>query len=322
MKPIELRPIKETTSDFEEIERRMKMVFRRTVYGPILKKFNLDASLIKNARKDSLESALATGKIVYSNGLFTGQFNAAISKKLKEMGAVWDKQESGFRLTLSKLPIKYQSVVLRAQQELQKRYEEVDTHLTKILPAEIAGQVKSADVFDKAILKNDKDIADTLKGLTIAPKLSDEDRIKIAKEWQENMDLWIKNFAESEIKDLRQKIQQNSFAGGRYQDLVKSIERSYNVTSNKAKFLARQETALLMAKFKETKYLKSGVYEYKWGCVKGTPSHPVRPDHRRLENQIFRWDNPPITNTKTNARNNPGQDYNCRCFAIPLVRAK
>ena len=36
----------------------------------------------------------------------------------------------------------------------------------------------------------------------------------------------------------------------------------------------------------------------------------VRVSHRRNEGKIFRWDNPPPTG-------HPGQDYNCRCLAIP-----
>ena len=41
----------------------------------------------------------------------------------------------------------------------------------------------------------------------------------------------------------------------------------------------------------------------------------VRVSHRRNEGKIFRWDNPPPTG-------HPGQDYNCRCLAIPYYEGK
>jgi SPP1 gp7 family putative phage head morphogenesis protein len=96
------------------------------------------------------------------------------------------------------------------------------------------------------------------------------------------------------------------------------------VSANKAKFLARQETSLMTTKLKETRYREAGVNEYKWKTVAGSKLHPVRPSHKILEGRIFRWDDPPITTPPGEAvrRNNPGQDYNCRCFAQPIVRFK
>jgi hypothetical protein len=41
----------------------------------------------------------------------------------------------------------------------------------------------------------------------------------------------------------------------------------------------------------------------------------VRLSHRRNEGKIFRWDTPPPTG-------HPGQDYNCRCLALPFEEGK
>jgi len=41
----------------------------------------------------------------------------------------------------------------------------------------------------------------------------------------------------------------------------------------------------------------------------------VRLSHRRNEGKIFRWDTPPPTG-------HPGQDYNCRCLALPYEEGK
>jgi len=152
--------------------------------------------------------------------------------------------------------------------------------------------------------------------------LTAQERAKIAGDWANNMDLYIQKFTEEQIKKLRKDIQQQVFKGNRRETMVKKIQDSYKVTANKAKFLARQETSLLMAKFKESRYTSAGVTHYKWRCVAGSKLHPVRPSHKRLDGKTFTWQDPPITTEADEPvrRNNPGQDYNCRCTAIPIVR--
>ena len=164
----------------------------------------------------------------------------------------------------------------------------------------------------------------SIKNITVGPQLTKEQAARIADEWQTNMKLWVKDFTEKEILKLRKDVKSSVFTGNRYESMVSKIQKSYGVSANKAKFLARQETSLLMTKFKETRYKDVGVNEYEWRCVAGSKNHPVRPAHKKLEGLRFSWDNPPITTAPGEPvrRNNPGQDYNCRCFAKPIVRFK
>ena len=78
------------------------------------------------------------------------------------------------------------------------------------------------------------------------------------------------------------------------------------------------ENYLYVTKLKETIYTDAGVPKYKWGTVVGSPGHEVRHSHAILKGKIFRWDNPPVVNEKGD-RKNPGEDFGCRCFAIPIV---
>lgn len=324
---IELAPIKETPNDFETLEDRIKETFREEIYLPVMRELGISTKTLKNSSdKDDLKKALKSGRVVYSMGGFSGNFNASISRDLKKLGATWDKQISSFRITFSSLPAEYQQLVARSAQENIKRIERIKGILTNISPEEIADSVKSTDVFKKALWKTDTAVAKTLEAITIVPKLTAEDKTKIADEWQNNVRLIIKDVAEEEIVKLRTNIDKHVLGGGRSRGLVsqiqKVIEGSYNSSVARAKFIARQETSLLMTKFKETCYLKAGVNEYKWGCVAGTKNHPVRPAHRRLQGKIFEWAKPPVTTEpgEPERRNNPGQDYNCRCYALPIVR--
>lgn len=329
MKILELKPIKETPSDYDKIEEIIKKVFFEVIYLPLLKELSIPKHKIKNS-KDDLIDAMNQGKITFSRGAFRGEFNASISKELRELGAKWDRKTSSFKITLKELPYDLRGAIQASRVHFESKMEKVDKRLAQILPAQLAGRINIADIFDKILWKVDREFHKNVQNITLAPQLTAEMRAKIADEWQNNMDLWIKDFTEKEIVDLRKSIQESIFAGNRYESLIKGIQKSYGVTANKSKFLARQETNLLLAKFKETRYTQSGIYEYKWRCVHNpkdkTPQQHtrgnVRYSHGILDGKIFRFDNPPVTTApgEPERRNNPGQDYNCRCVAIPIVK--
>ena len=44
----------------------------------------------------------------------------------------------------------------------------------------------------------------------------------------------------------------------------------------------------------------------------------MRKDHKRLNGKIFSWNDPPVIDTRTGRRGHPGDDYQCRCVAIPV----
>lgn len=322
-KVIELRPIKESTEDYERLEEAVKQVWRKYLYAPIMKALGYSPTKLTNS-KHGLADALRTGRITYYRGQFSGRFSSTISKELKSYGAEWDRRTGTFRLPQSSLPHELRAVIAASERQFRAKIAGIDKTLSQILPDEIAEKLHATKIFDTTLWKVEREFADTVKNITVAPKLTDLQRQKIAAEWNNNMKLWIRDWTAEEITKLRGEMQKTIFTGNRYESAVKTIQKSYGVSQNKAKFLARQETGLLMAKYKETRYADAGIMEYRWGCVAGSPKHPVRPWHKALEGKIFRWDHPPVT-TKPGEpvrRNNPGEDYNCRCFARPIVRAK
>lgn len=323
MKEIELQPIKETTSDYERLEAAIKRLFREQIYYPVIRELGEPLNKIQNA-DDALLEAIRTGRITFNRGIFSGRFNSQISKELRSLGAQWDRKTGTWKILQSALPIEVRNAVSASQVRFAEKIARIDKTLAQILPEEVADKLQSAKFFDASLWKVDKDFRQTLKNITVAPQLSPSARKRIAEEWQDNMKIWVRDFTQSEIAKLRKDMQKSVFAGNRYESAISAIQDSYGVSANKAKFLARQETALLMAKFKETRYADAGVNEYKWGCVAGSKNHPVRPWHKDLEGKTFRWDNPPVTTQPGTSvrRNNPGQDYNCRCFAKPIVKFK
>ena len=211
--------------------------------------------------------------------------------------------------------------MMQMEIRFQEKIAGIDRKLAQILPEELAGKLKTEHLFDRTLWRVESDFQRSVRGITIAPKLTKEQARRISTEWATNMQLWVSDFTKKEILELRENMQKTVFTGNRYGSAVKAIQDSYGVTLDKAKFLARQETNLLMAKYKQTRYQEAGVDYYKWGCVAGSKNHPVRPMHKVLEGKIFRWDSPPIVD-KLGNRKNPKQDYNCRCFARPMIGFK
>jgi SPP1 gp7 family putative phage head morphogenesis protein len=138
---------------------------------------------------------------------------------------------------------------------------------------------------------------------------------QITKDYSENLKLYIKNFTDEQIIKLRTEVENNVYVGFRAEKLKKIILERYEVTNNKAKFLARQETSLLTSKYRELRYQQSGIRKYQWST-----SHDsrVRHDHKELDGKIFSFDDPPVVNDRGDKKN-PGEDFNCRCLAIPII---
>ncbi len=318
----ELRPIKESTADYEEMEAQIKKVFKELLYVPLIQELGMRK--VENDN-DPLLKAIRSGLVSYDSTTrhFTGKFSSAVVRALRKLGAKWEKKSSTFYVKYG-FPTEIADAIALSESAFQGKVSRILDKLSQNLPAKISGSIDVSGLFDSTIFRVDRDISKTLKGISVSPPLADSERKKIADEWQGNMRLWISDFTGEEIENLRKDIQKAVFSGSRYDTLLKTIQTSYGVTANKAKFLARQETSLLMAKFKETRYQSAGVTEYKWGCVAGSKLHPVRPSHKILEGKIFSWSNPPITSApdEPQRRNNPGQDFNCRCFARPVVRFK
>lgn len=319
----ELPPLKTDLAEIEELEKLIKKAFMKELYGPLLIALSEPKSIL-NAKSDALREALKSGRIRYTGMGFYGKFSGELGKELRDLGAVYDKWMGAYLIARYKLPPYLQKAIDQSEIRFQKRVERVQAAISKIVPEKITEVIKSAGVFEKLLKKTDRDVERALKQITVTPKLSKDARDRIATEWQNNMDLYIKGFTKSEIARLRKAVMQSTLAGNRYETMVRSIQKRYGVSERKAHFWARQETNLLVTKMKEIRYEEAGVHWYRWRCVIGSPTHPVRPAHKALDGKLFRFDDPPITTEPGQPvrRNNPGCDWNCRCVAIPLLIIK
>lgn len=319
----ELEPIKESSEYYEEIEKQIVKLFKEEIYLPLLAELGASQKVLQNSLED-VTDAIKSGRISFYRGHFKGRFSSSISKELKKIGAKWNRKQGSWQISQSSLPPDIRSAIAVSESRFKQVLKKIDDKLAQFLPEQFASKVSFEKYFDSALFKIDGAFKKTLKGISVATDLTDVARQKIAREYTQNLEKYIRDFADEEIINLRKEMQKQVFAGVRYEAAISTIKKSYGVSERKAKFLARQETSLMMAKFKESRYADVGIKEYYWMNVVGSPNHPVRPMHKALgdaskKGKIFSFDNPPVTDEHGN-RNNPGEDFNCRCYAKPIIR--
>lgn len=275
-----------------------------------------------NSVTGAIEAGLASGRIQYRDGIFTGKFSSAITKELRALGATYDGRTQSFSLSLGQVPFNLRTTIALQIEKSKALHSEIISTLATIATHIAESQdlgLNFGPALDMIIPSLDAQLITTfdgLKSITIAPNVTPQIREKLTNELTESTQLAVKNFTKEKTLELRKLAEANAFSGGRSDRLAKVIEAQFGVTKRKANFLADQETGLLVSKYREARYAEAGVKDYIW-----MTSHDdrVRKDHAALDGKRFSFSNPPITNRSTGARNNPGEDFRCRCAARPIV---
>lgn len=326
----QLRPVRDPKVELNEIEKRLKRLFFELVYKPILGPETLPERILNDLPKyPGLHLALSTGRLTFYNGTFSGKLNSKATKELKDLGATWDSRNKVFKLPKDKLPAEVIRLVNVSEGRFVEKLDRLDSKLGQVLDKKVWKDFLFSDLFDKAILRMDKEFRKNVEAITVQPAVTKFQAEKISEDWQNNLERSIKTFTEKEVQELRGQIKDSYFSGDRYGSLIKSIQGSYGVTERKAEFLARQETKNLTATYQGARYTEAGIPGYYWKAVAGTATHPTRHRHRQLSEmsdrgKVFYWDKPPVTTEPGQPvrRNNPGEDFNCRCSAIPVYQGK
>lgn len=308
-----LRPLILKDSLYTPIEKIINRIFEEVLFAPIRVAMRDSGVEITNARTESLERAIIDGKIyVEKNDIyqrFYGKFSAATSKQLKALGAKFDQRTGAWTLSAGvALPAQVQLALAHADVRAQAAVDGVIKVLDGIHLEDMRTPEELKEQYGKAVWRINEDFLKAVEGIAIPPELTEHTQQVISKQWAQNLDLYIKGWMKDAIFDLREEVQAHAYRGGRAAGLVKSIQRTHNVSKEKAKFLARQETSLLMSKLREERYKDIGVVRYRW---QGVDDARERPDHKALNGKIYAWAQPPVSDRATDARNNPGEDFNC-----------
>jgi uncharacterized protein with gpF-like domain len=105
--------------------------------------------------------------------------------------------------------------------------------------------------------------------------------------------------------------------------LTQRLQKVGGISKNRAKFIARDQTAKLTSSLNQIRQEDNGIESYIWKTARdqrvvGTPggTYPKgtrgHGNHYEREGKVFKWSEPP-------SDGQPGQAYNCRCYAAPVM---
>ena len=312
-----LKPIVDKDSFSKKVKQQIDEELFYAFYKPLLD--ILETSNRVNT-KVSLLKAFESGRLQWADNYIRGELNAILSLELKRMGAEWDKSRKAFKFPLSIVPLDLRTSMAKGSMLVEDKLKEIKGVLSGMKPSDV-GVMKFDDQVDATLFdlerqatKSWKEIA---KDIEVPMALSQGVAARLRTDYNLNLNLYVRDWAEEAIARLREATQKNVEEGFRADKLSRQIRAEYGVSQNKAKFLAIQESSLLVSKYRKERYTEAGVQEYIWST-----SHDdrVRKRHKDLDKKRFSWDSPPIVDQATGRRAHPGEDFRCRCVAIPVLR--
>lgn len=140
---------------------------------------------------------------------------------------------------------------------------------------------------------------------------------------QQNVQL-IQSIPQRYLEEVQTLILANMRSGMRPGYIERALQEQFGVTSRRAKFIARDQTGKIQGEIAQRQQQDNGFEYFQW-----VDSHDqrVRHRHREIANKttaygpgVYKWSNLPLSQTGEPIR--PGQDYNCRCIAIPVSSRK
>lgn len=124
----------------------------------------------------------------------------------------------------------------------------------------------------------------------------------------------IKGLGDKQIAELRGIVARALQSGRRAEDVAKEIKERFAINSRRATFIARNELETLYGQLTRDRQTALGITHYIWRTSR---DERVRPTHAVLNGTVQGWDSPPLVGGGRRAH--PGEDFNCRCTAEPVI---
>ena len=123
---------------------------------------------------------------------------------------------------------------------------------------------------------------------------------------------YIKNIEEEAYGRIEQVVREGIEKGSSAKVIRKSILEQVDITEGRAQFLAVDQAGSILGQMTAERHQRLGIEKFTWDT---SGDERVRDEHRALDGQVFSYDDPPIVKGRQVL---PGEDYRCRCVAIPV----
>ena len=137
-----------------------------------------------------------------------------------------------------------------------------------------------------------------------------ESQIKIFQAYNASL---ITKLSKEQAEKMQEILFRNLSAGQGVKAIKKEIEKTFDISENRARVIARDQTNKFNGNLAELRQKEVGISQYRWST---SLDERVRYTHRLNEGKVFSWDNPPAST------GHPGTQIRCRCTAQPRINSK
>lgn len=334
---------------WKPVKKDLDAFFFEQYFKPILELFKepIYNSLHNSKSENALIAAIRKGRVTYRSRVFTGKFNAEISKELSK----YAKYNKNTKQWIGTPPPRVIAAATNINSKTEALQKEALTLISQ-MKDKVAEEINSLSFrIGKAIDVTANQIEKEVGNITVLPEITEDMREKYDKEYTNNMRLNIVNeggpgnWNEEQVQRLRTAIEKNIVRGSNRLELQEMIKSEWGVSQNKATFLARQETSLLLSKMREDRYTDAGMDFYEWltsndNRVVGKPGgkfpNPSRGhgNHYVMQGKICKWSDSKVYADSIEAAKagkwksklsigaddkHPGEAYLCRCVPKALL---
>lgn len=317
--PIELKPTTWSIKLEKQLEEEVLKVIKKTLLFPIARAWQRSKH---NSKATPLQEALKSGEVLYTEGLFSGRFTSEVAEEIRNLGGIYNQKSKTYSLIEELLPQETKDIISKALENNLLASKRMLETINGIELTHILDHKTFEPTFNKIL----KDITKKTRAtFNVIPKeqkkvgvyfdFTEEQQKAMSQAYSNNMKSYIKKFTEEQRQILLQAVENNIAQGKLAKNLESFILERFNVSKNKAKFLARQETSLCTTAQKVILYKEQGLEDFKWKAVQDSKT---RRQHKEWHNHIFKIDKPPYDDIENEALL-PGQAYNCRCTMSPIL---
>jgi SPP1 gp7 family putative phage head morphogenesis protein len=318
-----LEPVLLNEKLIEELAEEILGYYRGEIYQPIADVLKIKLTIVENSAEDDIIRALRQEKITVDtdNNEIRGKFDAKLSKAIIKAGGKYNKVKKSY--LFDRLPF---NIINYLQRENSIANESINKVLTVMRAIGVAiitlnnYNISFGNIIGDINQQLKSNMMSTNQGILVRElkqvQFTEQEKQNINNNYINNLKLSIKDWEDKNIvkmrTDLTEMLTKQDKTNG---NIIDYIQKEYNTTANKAVFLARQETNLLLTEYASNKYKQMGIKYFQWETRE---DDRVRNSHRVLNKKTFSFDDPPKNTKGENIL--PGQEYGCRCVMIPVIK--
>lgn len=122
---------------------------------------------------------------------------------------------------------------------------------------------------------------------------------------------YIKTIHEDYFESIENVVNEGVKSGSSIKTMREQLIEEVNISRNKAQFIAVDQAGSILGQMTAQRHQNIGIEKFTWYDA---ADERVRKSHKKLSGKTFSYSDPPEVNGRKVL---PGEDYRCRCVAIP-----